>query len=218
MKNKIIDKEAFKTLLKDDMSIMFGGFMACGTSEVLVEAILESKIKNITAICNDAGFEEKGLGKLIKSGQVKKLYASHIGLNPLVGKMMSEGTLEVELNPQGTLAERIRSGGAGLGGVLTPTGLNTDVENGKRVIEVQGKSYLVEEPLRSDLAVVKGKTADRSGNVVYEGTARNFNPIIATAADVVVAGVDEIVEIGELDPECIVTPHILVDFIMKEEE
>lgn len=217
MKNKIIDKEAFKTLLKDDMSIMFGGFMACGTSEVLVEAILESKIKNITAICNDAGFEEKGLGKLIKSGQVKKLYASHIGLNPLVGKMMSEGTLEVELNPQGTLAERIRSGGAGLGGVLTPTGLNTDVENGKRVIEVQGKSYLVEEPLRSDLAVVKGKTADRSGNVVYEGTARNFNPIIATAADVVVAGVDEIVEIGELDPECIVTPHILVDFIMKEE-
>ncbi len=217
MKNKIIDKEAFKSLLKDDMSIMFGGFMACGTSEVLVDAILESKIKNITAICNDAGFEEKGLGKLIKSGQVKKLYASHIGLNPLVGKMMSEGTLEVELNPQGTLAERIRSGGAGLGGVLTPTGLNTDVENGKRVIEVQGKSYLVEEPLRSDLAVVRGKTADRSGNVVYEGTARNFNPIIATAADVVVVGVDEIVEIGELDPECIVTPHILVDFIVKEE-
>lgn len=217
MKNKIIEKETFISLLKDDMTIMFGGFMACGTSDVLVDAIRESGIKNITAICNDAGTEEKGLGKLVKSGQIKKLYATHIGLNPLVGKMMSEGTIEVELNPQGTLAERIRSAGAGLGGVLTPTGLDTEVEKGKCIIKVQGKKYLLEEPLHADLAVIRGRTVDRLGNVVYEGTARNFNPIMAMAADIVIVGADEIVDIGEMNPECIVTPHIIVDYIVKEE-
>ncbi|HHV10609.1 MAG TPA: 3-oxoacid CoA-transferase subunit A [Clostridiales bacterium] len=217
MINKIIDKEAFKAVLKDDMTIMFGGFMACGTSDVLVEAICESGIKNITAICNDAGFEDRGLGKIIKNGQVKKLYASHIGLNPLVGKMMSEGMLEVELSPQGTLVERIRCAGAGLGGVLTPTGLDTDVELGKCIIKVQGKKYLLEEPLRADLAVIRGRYVDRLGNVVYEGTARNFNPVMATAADLVVAGADEIVETGKLGQECIATPHVLVDYIVKEE-
>lgn len=129
---------------------------------------------------------------------------------------MKDGTIEVELNPQGTLVERIRSGGAGLGGVLTPTGLDTDVENGKQIIEVQGKKYLLEEPLRADLAIVKGRTVDKLGNVVYARTARNFNPIMATAADVVIVGADEIVEVGELDPEFIITPHIFVDYVVKE--
>lgn len=217
MKNKICDLAAFKALLKNDMTIMVGGFMGCGTSEMLMNAIMESGIQNLTTICNDAGLEDVGLGKLIKSGQVTKLYASHIGLNPLVGQKMAEGTLEVELNPQGTLAERIRSGGAGLGGVLTPTGLDTDVEDSKAVVVVQGKRYLVEEPLRADLAIIKGKKVDKLGNVIYAATARNFNPLMAMACDTVVVAAEEIVEVGALDPEMIITPHILVDYIIKEE-
>lgn len=217
MKNKIIDREAFRALLKDDMTIMFGGFMAVGTSEVLVDEILNSGIRGITAICNDGGCQDTGLGRLIKNGQVKKLIASHIGLNPLVGKMMSAGTMEVELSPQGTLVERIRSGGAGLGGVLTPTGLGTDVEKGKQIIEVQNKKYIVEEPLTADLAIIRGREVDEMGNVVYARTARNFSPVMATAADVVVVGADEIVARGAIDPENIITPHIFVTYIMKEE-
>ncbi|KUO75623.1 MAG: branched-chain amino acid dehydrogenase [Clostridia bacterium BRH_c25] len=199
------------------MTIMFGGFMAVGTSDVLIDEILKSGIKGITAICNDAGLEDKGLGKLVKNGQIKKLYTSHIGLNPLVGKMMSEGTIEVELNPQGTLAERIRSSGAGLGGVLTPTGLGTDVEKGKQIIEVLNKKYILEEPLKADLAIIRGRSADKLGNVVYARTGRNFNPVMATAAETVVVGADEIVETGLLDPEEIITPHIFVDYIVKED-
>lgn len=217
MRNKIINKETFRSILKDNMTIMFGGFMTVGTSDVLVEEILKSGIKGITAICNDAGYEDKGLGKLVKNGQVKKLYTSHIGLNPLAGKMMSDGTMDVELIPQGTLAERIRCGGAGLGGILTPTGLGTDVEKGKRIIEVQGKNYILEEPLRADIAVIRGRFVDKLGNVVYAGTARNFNPVMATAADIVVVGADEIVETGSLDPEKIVTPHTFIDYIVKED-
>lgn len=217
MKNKIIDRETFRAMLKDNMTIMFGGFMTVGTSDVLIDEILKSGIKGIIAISNDAGYEDKGIGKLIKNGQVKKLFTSHIGLNPLAGKMMSEGTLEIELNPQGTLAERIRSAGAGLGGVLTPTGIGTDVEKGKQIVEVCGKKYILEEPLKADLAIIRGSVVDKLGNVVYAKTARNFNPIMATAADTVVVGADEIVEIGSLDPERIITPHIFVDYIVKED-
>ena len=198
------------------MTIMFGGFMACGTSDILVEAISESGVRNLTVISSDAGWENKGIGILIKNGQVMKLYASHIGLNPLVGKKMTEGTMDVELNPQGTLAERIRAGGAGLGGVLTPTGLDTDVEKEKRIIEVQNKKYILEEPLRADLAVIRAYKADTMGNVVYKATARNFNPVMATAADIVVVGAENIVEKGSLDPEVIITPHVLVDYIVQE--
>lgn len=217
MKSKVIDTQLVKGMLKDDMTIMFGGFMALGTSDILIEVIRESGIQNITAICSDGGFEDKGLGRIIQTGQVKKLIASHIGLNPMVGKKMNEGTIDVELIPQGTLAERIRSGGAGLGGVLTPTGLNTSVEDGKKILEVQGKQYLLEEPLRSDLAIIRGVRIDEMGNVAYAATARNFNPIMATAADVVIAGADEVVPKGTLDPEAIVTPHVLVDYIVKED-
>lgn len=217
MRNKIIDKETFRSLLKDDMTIMFGGFMAVGTSEVLIDEILGSGVKGITAICNDAGFVDKGLGKLVTNGQIKKLYTSHIGLNPLVGKMMAEGTIEVELNPQGTLAERIRCGGAGLGGILTPTGLGTDVEKGKQIIEVQGAKYILEEPLKADLAIIRGRAVDELGNVVYARSARNFNPVMATAAGTVVVGADEIVKTGSLDPEEIITPHIFVTYIVKED-
>lgn len=217
MKNKITGKEQFKELLRDDMTIMFGGFMACGASRVLIDAIYESGVRNITAISSDAGWEDKGLGRLIQSGQVTKLLASHIGLNPIVGKKMQDGVLDVELIPQGTLVERIRSGGAGLGGVLTPTGLGTEVEAGKQIIEVKGKAYLLEEPLRADLAVIKGHQVDVMGNVVYLGTERNFNPIMATASDVVVVSADEVVEKGAFNPDFIITPHVLVDYIVMEE-
>ena len=216
MKNKIVDTTTFQSLLKDDMVIMFGGFMAVGTSETLIDEIVKSGIKGITAICTDGGFEDKGLGKLIKNGQVKKLIASHIGLNPLVGKMMADGTLEVELSPQGTLVERIRSGGANLGGVLTPTGLGTEIEKGKQVITVQGKAYLLEEPLKADLAIIKGTTVDKKGNILYAKTTRNFNPVMATAADVVVVGAENIVDVGMLDPDHVMTPHIFVDYIIQE--
>lgn len=216
MQNKIIDATIFRSLLKDNMVIMFGGFMTVGTSETLISEIIKSGIKDITAICNDGGFEDKGLGRLIKNGQVKKLIASHIGLNPLIGKMMAEGTLEVELSPQGTLVERIRSGGANLGGVLTPTGLGTEVEKGKQVITVQEKCYLLEEPLKADLAIIKGSIVDKRGNIIYSKTTRNFNPIMATAADIVVVSTHNIVEVGALDPDAIITPHIFVDYILQE--
>lgn len=216
MKNKVIDKEKFKELLKDDMTILSGGFMSAGASDVLIEAIKESGVKGLHIISTDAGYENKGVGKLISAGRVKRLTASHIGLNPLVGKMMNEGTLEVELVPQGTLAERIRSAGAGLGGVLTPTGIGTILEEGKQVIEVQGKHYLLEEPIRADLAIIHGHQVDQMGNVVYRGTSRNFNPLMAMAAEVVVVGGEEIVEKGSLNPECIATPHPLIDYIVKE--
>lgn len=215
---KIISKETFRSLLKDDMSIMVGGFMAVGTNEQLIDEIVLSEIKNITIICNDAGFETKGVGKLIKNGQVKKLVASHIGLNPEAGRLMSEGTLECILVPQGTLAEQIRAGGAGLGGVLTTTGLNTIVAEGKDTITVNGIVYLLEEPIKADLAIINGHIVDQIGNIVYNKTARNFNPLMATACETVVVGTNNIVEKGSIDGDHIITPHIFVDYIVKEEQ
>ena len=215
---KIISKETFRSLLKDDMSIMVGGFMAVGTNEQLIDEIVLSEIKNITIICNDAGFETKGVGKLIKNGQVKKLVASHIGLNPEAGRLMSEGTLECILVPQGTLAEQIRAGGAGLGGVLTTTGLNTIVAEGKDTVTVNGIEYLLEEPIKADLAIINGHIVDQIGNIVYNKTARNFNPLMATACETVVVGTNNIVEKGSIDGDHIITPHIFVDYIVKEEQ
>lgn len=213
---KFISKSEFKKLLWDGMTIMVGGFMTAGTSDTLIGAIKESGIKDIHIICSDAGYEDKGVGKLVSAGQVSRLTASHIGLNPLVGKMMSEGTMQVELVPQGTLAERIRSAGAGLGGVLTPTGIGTMIEVDKQIIEVQGCKFILEEPLRADLAILLGNKVDRMGNVVYKGTSRNFNPIMAMAADKVAVAAEEVVEKGSLNPECIATPHPLVDYIVEE--
>ncbi len=217
MMNKMIDRSGFKDLLRDGMTILVGGFMAAGTSETLIDAVVESGVKNLHIICSDAGYENKGVGRLVTSGQASRLTASHVGLNPLVGKKMTEGSLEVELVPQGTLVERIRSGGAGLGGVLTPTGLGTIVEDGKQVIRIKEKDYLLEEAIRGDLAIILGHQIDEMGNIIYRGTTRNFNPLMATAADLVVAAGQEIVAKGSLNPEMIATPHPLVDHIMKED-
>ncbi len=215
---KIVDKEFVKSLLKDGMTVMVGGFMANGTPEVLIDAVLEKGTKDLTIICNDGGYPDRGVGRLIAEGRVVKLITSHIGLNPLAGQFMNEGKLEVVLVPQGTLAEQIRAKGAGLGGVLTPTGVGTDVSEGKETINIDGVEYLLEKPLSADLALIRGSYIDKAGNIFYKGTTRNFNPLMATAADVVIAGCEQLVEIGEIEKEAIVTPCIFVDYVVEGEK
>lgn len=211
----IITKSAFQALLFDGMVLMVGGFLSNGSPETLIDWVKDSQVKDLTIICNDGGYPDKGVGKLISSGQVKKLIASHIGTNPLVGERMQKGEMEVTLVPQGTLVEQIRAGGAGLGGILTQTGLNTVVEKGKQIIRVKGIDYLLEEPLKADLSLLGGCIADKSGNLRYIETMRNFNPVMALSGNTVVAEARTIVEV--LDPECIITPHPLVDYVMVGE-
>ncbi len=215
MKNKVISKTDFVAKIHDGASIMIGGFMNIGTVVGIIDAILETDVKDLTIICNDAGLPGVGVGKLIDAGKVKKLIASHIGLNPIAGEKMTNGEMEVELIPQGTLAERIRAGGAGLGGFLTPTGLGTLVQEGKQVIKVNGKDYLLEKPLKADFAFLLGHVVDKKGNVVYRKTTRNFNPLMATACDTVVVEARSIVEVGMLDPDQVITQHIFIDYIVE---
>lgn len=214
MKAYINNKE-FKNLLRDGLVISVGGFLTNGTPEKLIDLVVESGVKNLTIICNDGGYENKGVGKLIVNNQVKKLIASHIGTNPYVGVLMQEKRIEVELVPQGSLAERIRAYGAGLGGVLTPTGLETIVEIGKQIIEVKGKKYILEEALAADLALIGGAINDKYGNLVFSQTMRNFNPVMATAAEIVV--VEPIYSVEEIDPENVITPFPFVDYILVGE-
>ena len=222
MKNKIMTADEAVENIKDGDSIMVGGFMACGTPEILIDALVRKNVRHLTIICNDAGVPGRGVGKLISNGQVKKLIASHVGLNPEVAQRMNtdveEDKLECVLVPQGTLAERIRAGGAGLGGILTPTGVGTIVAEGKQVINVQGRDYLLEEPLRADHAFLRGSVTDKFGNTTYNATTRTFNPMMATAADNVIVGTCEIVEIGEIDPNHVVTSGIFVDAIVGGEK
>lgn len=219
MKNmkKAATTEQIEDLLHDGMTIMIGGFMATGAPERLIDLLIKKDIKDITLISTDTGSPGRGSSRLIAEKRVKKLYASHIGTNPETGKQMNEGTLEVELVPQGSLAERIRSAGAGLGGVLTPTGLGTIVAENKRVIEVDGKQYLLEVPLKADLALIRGSKVDRRGNVFYSKTTQNFNPLMATAAETVVVEPEQIVELGDIEPEAVHTPSLYVDYILVED-
>lgn len=212
---KLINKNELQKHFFDGMSILVGGFMAVGTPETIIDEIVNLDIRDITIICNDAGFIDKGVGKLIVNGQVTKLIASHIGLNPEAGRLMSENKMEVSLIPQGTLIEQIRAGGAGLGGFLTPTGLGTIVENGKEIIEINGSRYILETPIKADLALIYGSTVDEYGNVLYTKTTRNFNPIMATAGNKVIVEAREIVKY--IDPDVIITPHIFIDYIVKED-
>jgi acetate CoA/acetoacetate CoA-transferase alpha subunit len=216
--NKLITIDDAVDMIKDGMTIMVGGFLGCKNPFKIVDALVAKGVKDITLIANDSSFPEVGIGKLIVNKQVKKLIASHIGTNKETGNQMNAGELEVELVPQGTLAERIRAGGAGLGGILTPTGLGTLVADGKKVIEVDGKEYLLEKSLRADVALIVGAKVDKKGNVRYAKATRNFNPLMATAADLVIVEADEIVEIGELDPDDIMTPGIFVNYIVGGNE
>lgn len=213
---KITNATEVSTLFTDGMTIMIGGFLGIGSPQNLINAIQEAKVKDLTIIANDTAFPDKGLGCLIVNKQAKKVVASHIGTNPETGRQMINGELEVELVPQGTLAERVRAGGSGLGGILTPTGVGTVVEEGKVKIEVDGREFILEEPLRADIAIVKAHKADKDGNLVYRRSARNFNPLMALAADVVIAEVEHIVEVGEIDPDEVMTPGIVVDKIIVQ--
>ncbi len=189
--------------------------MGAGTPPLLIEALLASDVKDLTLIGNDTSLPETGVGPLIVNRRVGKVIASHIGLNPETGRQMMAGDIEVELVPQGTLIERIRAGGSGLGGVLTRTGLGTVVEEGKQKVTVNGREYLLELPIRADIALLHGTCGDKAGNLHYRLTTRNFNPIVALAAELVFAQVDELVEIGAMDPDSIMTPAALVDGVVK---
>ncbi len=212
--NKVISIEEAISHIKDGMTIMIGGFLGCGSPHRLIDALVEKGVKDLTLICNDSGFPDIGAGKLVVNRQIKKLIASHIGTNRETGNQMNAGELEVVLVPQGTLAEQIRAGGAGLGGFLTPTGVGTVIEEGKQKIEIDGKTYLLELPLRADVALIVGHTVDKFGNIVYYGATRNFNTLMATAADTVIVEAENIVEVGEIDPNQVVTPGIFVDYIV----
>ena len=201
-------------MIPDGASLMIGGFMAVGTPERLLDEIVRQKKRDLTVIANDTATPDKGIGKLVRAKLLRKLIASHIGLNPDTQHQMISGELEVELVPQGTLIERIRAGGCGLGGVLTQTGIGTPVETGKQRVEVDGRSFLIETALKADFALVHAFVADYLGNLSYALTARNFNPIIALAGNTVVANADNIVPVGVIAPDHVVTPAPVVDYLI----
>jgi len=216
--NKVINLTEAAEHINDAAVIMIGGFLSVGTPEAIIDTILEKNVKNLTIIANDSGFPDRGIGKLVVNRQVKKLVVSHIGTNPETGRQMRANELEVELVPQGTLVERIRSGGAGLGGVLTPTGLGTMVADGKPIITVDDKEFLLEKPIRAELALIKAARADAAGNLIFRKSARNFNPVIATAANIVIAEVQDVVPVGQIEPDEVMLPGILVDFLVMVRE
>lgn len=213
--NKSISIEGVTAIVKDGMTLMIGGFLANGAPENIIDALVESKVKDLTIICNDTGFTDKSLGKLIVNKQVKKVITSHIGTNPATVEQLNNKEIEIEFSPQGTLAERVRAGGSGLGGVLTETGLGTVVADGKQIINIDGKDFLLEKPLRADIALIKASKADKEGNLIYNGTSKNFNPLMAMAADIVVVEATEIVEVGQISKEHVHTSAIFVDHILN---
>jgi 3-oxoacid CoA-transferase subunit A len=208
-------EESLKDILFDGMTIMAGGFGLCGIPENLIQAILKSGVKDLTIISNNCGVDDFGLGVLLQTHQIKKMISSYVGENKTFEQQFLNGTLELELNPQGTLAERIRAGGAGIPAFYTRTGVGTVVAEGKEVREFSGQKFVLEKSLFADLAIIKGWKADRSGNVIYNKTARNFNPIMATAAKVTVCEVEEIVEVGTFDPNNIHTPSIFIKRLLQ---
>src|SRR5499426_1115147 len=207
-------KAALAGLLKDGMLICAGGFGLCGIPEVLIKAIRESGVKNLTIVSNNAGVDGAGLGLLLETRQVKKMISSYVGENKLFAQQYLAGELEIEFNPQGTLAERIRAGGAGIPAFFTRTGVGTLVAEGKEVREFDGELYVMERGLTADLSIVKAYQGDQAGNLAYRMTARNFNPMMATAGKVTVAEVEELVQPGDLNPDHIITPGVYVKRIV----
>lgn len=226
-KTQITTAAKAASLVKDGMTVMVGGFMDNGTPEDIIDELVKANVRDLTIVCNDAGWGRKkdketgewkgqslGVGKLIENGQVKKLIASHVGLNPEFGVKYFNNEIELELVPQGTLAERIRCGGSGLGGFYTPTGVGTEVAEGKESKVIDGVEYILELPLHADVALIGGHIADKSGNMRYTGSERNFNPMMAMAADTVIASVERIVEAGAIGPDYVETPGIFVDYLV----
>jgi acetate CoA/acetoacetate CoA-transferase alpha subunit len=211
---KTISVESAAAMIPDGASLMIGGFMGVGTPERLIDELVRQHKRKLAVIANDTAIPGKGIGKLVTAGLLDKVIASHIGLNPDTQQQMIAGKIAVDLIPQGTLIERIRAGGSGLGGILTPTGVGTVVEDGKRKIDVNGASYLLETALRADFALVHAFLADYSGNLSYALTARNFNPVIALAADTVIVTADHVVPVGVIAPDHVVTPAAVVDYLV----
>jgi len=203
-------------MIPDGASLMVGGFMAVGTPEPLMDELVRQGKRRLTVIANDTAMPGAGIGKLVSAGLVARVIASHIGLNPETQKGMLTGKIDVELVPQGTLIERIRAGGFGLGGVLTPTGVGTLAAEGKTTVDVDGKTFLLEKPIRADFALLKAHAADYLGNLTYALTARNFNPVIAMAAEKVIVYAENIVPVGVIPPDQVVTPAPLVDYLVAQ--
>ncbi|MGR3764725.1 3-oxoacid CoA-transferase subunit A [Rossellomorea sp. NS-SX7] len=212
---KTCSYEKIKPLFNHNMTLMFGGFGGVGSPPTIIKSILDWGIKDLTIIGNDTGFPHIGIGQLVADNRVKKVIASHIGSNPVAGSLMSEGKLEVEFSPQGILAERIRAGGVGLKGIITEIGIDDPYLNkGKKIIEIEGKTYMFESALTSQIGIVFAKKADPFGNLVYDKSARNTNPLVAMASDITIVEAEEIVEAGDLDPEEVVTSGVFVDHIV----
>ncbi len=210
---KIITAKEACSFIKSGMTLLIGGFLKCGTPTEVIKEILKTDIKDLTVVGNDTCFPDSDRGLLVSEKRCKKVIASHIGMNPETGRQMNAGELKVELVPQGTLSERIRSAGAGLGGVLTPTGIGTEVEKGKQIVNVNGKNFLLELPLKGDIALIYGSKVDKAGNISFIGTTRNTNVVMATAADIVIVEAEEFVD-GYLDPNEVVIPGVFIDYII----
>jgi acetate CoA/acetoacetate CoA-transferase alpha subunit len=211
---KTITRKELPEIVRPGSSAMIGGFLGCGTPDEIIDELIVSRIGGLTVIANDTAFPDRGIGRLVVKRLVSRAIVSHIGTNPETQRQMIEGEIEVELVPQGTLAERVRARGVGLGGILTPTGVGTVVEEGKETIVVGEQKYLLELPIGAEFALIKAKRADYCGNLSYSLTARNFNPLMAMAAECVIAEVEEIVPVGSITPEEIHTPGVIVDYIL----
>ncbi|MDD4385693.1 MAG: CoA transferase subunit A [Bacteroidales bacterium] len=216
MKNKFITAEEAASMVKDGMTVMIGGFLGVGSPTSIINKIVESGVKNLTVICNDTAFPDRGIGLLVANKQVKKIITSHIGTNPSTIEQFNNKEIDIEFNPQGNLVERIRCAGAGLGGVLTPTGIGTIVQNGKQIVNVDGIDYILEKPLHADIALIGASVSDTIGNLTYKGSTQNFNPTMATAAKVVIAEAEEVVEVGQIVPENVRTQSIFVTYLVKK--
>ncbi|MBA2875463.1 CoA transferase subunit A [Thermaerobacillus caldiproteolyticus] len=213
---KIITIEQAVEMIDDGCSLMVGGFGGIGSPPSLLQAIIDKGVQQITLICNDTAFPHIGVGPLVAQGRIKKAVVSHIGSNPIAGQLLHEGKMEVEFSPQGILIERIRAGGAGLGGILVDIGVGHEwLAKGKPTVDIDGNRYLLERPLTADISLVYAKKADPFGNLIYDKSARNTNPLVAMAGRITIAEVEEIVPLGELDPEEIVTPGIFVTYIVQ---
>ena len=225
MINKMRTAQEAVAGIQDGMTIMVGGFLGTGTPEILIDALVEKGVKHLTVIANDGGLPasvtgttDRGVAKLLSAGMVDKMIASHVGMNPIIGKGMNEGTLECTLVPQGSLAEKIRAAGAGLGGVLTPTGVGTIIADGKETLTIDGKQYLLEKPLHADYALCRASICDKFGNFSCYKATKNFNHVMAMAADTVILGAEKVVEIGEVGVDTFTTAGVYVNYIVGGEQ
>ena len=211
---KVISASEAVRLMKTGNKLLIGGFLAVGAPETLIDALVDASIQGLQIVVIASDWENRGIGKLVVNHQVSQAQVSHLGTNKAIQAQMNAGEIKIELIPQGTLMERVRAAGAGLGGILTPTGLGTIVQEGKDVIEIDAKPYILEKAIPGDFALIRAWKADKMGNLIYRKTARNSNPIMAMAGRITIAEVDEIVEIGELDPELIATPGVFVNYLV----